>query len=212
MRKLENSGAQQSLERLIIRENTDRTINDNEGPNEGINGLELREDRERISLDASESFRDRNNEVVKKKDITSKYLLKDVSNTHLLVATLIATVTFAACFSLPGGYNQDEPNKGKSVFSTKVAFKAFVITDGIAFHCSTAAVFLHFFASLEQSYHLHRRRFIKFAALLTYISLLRMAIAFTSGIFVVLPDSSPTSTTSIVLGCLFLSFYTFGIL
>ncbi|KAL6325868.1 hypothetical protein AAG906_031127 [Vitis piasezkii] len=166
--------------------------------------------RERISLDASESLRDRNNEVVKKKEITSKYL-KDVSNTHLLVATLIATVTFAACFSLPGGYNQDEPNKGKSVFSTKVAFKAFVITDGIAFYCSTAAVFLHFFASLEQSYHL-RRRFIKFAALLTYISLLGMAIAFTSGIFVVLPDSSPTSTTSIVLGCLFLSFYTFGIL
>ena len=210
MRKLENSGAQQSLERLIIRENTDRTINDNEGPNEGINELELREDRERTSLHASESLRHRNNEVVKKKEITSKYL-KDVSNTHLLVATLIATVTFAACFSLPGGYNQDEPNKGKSVFSTKVAFKAFVITDGIAFHCSTAAVFLHFFASLEQSYHL-RRRFIKFAALLTYISLLGMAIAFTSGIFVVLPDSSPTSTTSIVLGCLFLSFYTFGIL
>ncbi|RVW29021.1 Protein accellerated cell death 6 [Vitis vinifera] len=144
MRKLENSGAQQSLERLIIRENTDRTINDNEGPNEGINELELREDRERTSLHASESLRHRNNEVVKKKEITSKYL-KDVSNTHLLVATLIATVTFAACFSLPGGYNQDDPNKGKSVLSTKVAFKAFVITDGIAFYCSTAAVFLPLF-------------------------------------------------------------------
>ncbi|RVW77774.1 Ankyrin repeat-containing protein [Vitis vinifera] len=93
MRKLEDSGAQQSLERLIVGVNTDEKINDNEGLKEGINGLELREDRERISLDASESFRDRNNEVVKKKDITSKYLLKDVSNTHLLVATLIATVT-----------------------------------------------------------------------------------------------------------------------
>ena len=210
MRKLENSGAQQSLERLIVGVNTDQKINDNEGLKEAINELELKEDRERISLHASESLRDRNNEVVKKKEITSKYL-KDVSNTHLLVATLIATVTFVACFSLPGGYNQDEPNKGKSIFSTKVAFKAFVITDGIAFYCSTAVVFLHFFASLEQSYHL-RRCFIKFAALLTYISLLGMAIAFTSGIFVVLPNSSPTSTTSIVLGCLFLSFYTFGIL
>ena len=98
MRKLENSGAQQSLERLIVGVNTDQKINDNEGLKEGINGLELREDRERISLDASESFRDRNNEVVKKKQITSKYL-KDVSNAHLLVATLIATVTFAAGFS-----------------------------------------------------------------------------------------------------------------
>ncbi|KAL6325853.1 hypothetical protein AAG906_031040 [Vitis piasezkii] len=52
MRKLENGGAQQSLERLIVRENTDRTINDNEG----INELELREDRERTSLHASESL------------------------------------------------------------------------------------------------------------------------------------------------------------
>ncbi|KAJ9682396.1 hypothetical protein PVL29_018336 [Vitis rotundifolia] len=210
MRKLENSGAQQSLEQLIVGVNTDQKINDNERLREGINELELRVGRERISLDASEPLRDRNNEVVKKKEITSKYL-KDLSNTHLLVATLIATVTFAACFSLPGGYNQDDPNKGKSVLSTKVAFKAFVITDGIAFYCSTAAVFLHFFASLEESYHL-RRRFIKFAALLTYISLLGMAMAFTSGIFVVLPDSSPSSTTLIVLGCLFLSFYTVGIL
>ncbi|XP_034708149.1 ankyrin repeat-containing protein At5g02620-like [Vitis riparia] len=210
MRKLENSGAQQSLERLIVGVNTDQKINDNEGLKEGINELELREDRERISLDASESLRDRNNEVVKKKEITSKYL-KDVSNTHLLVATLIATVTFAACFSLPGGYNQDDPNKGKSVLSTRAFFKAFVITDAIAFYCSTAAVILHFFASLEQSYHLCQR-FIKFAALLTYISLLGMAIAFTSGIFVVLPYSSPIAITSIVLGCLFLCFCTFGIL
>ncbi|KAL6325847.1 hypothetical protein AAG906_030977 [Vitis piasezkii] len=200
MRKLENGGAQQCLERLIDRENTDSTINDNEGPNEGINELELREDRERTSLHASESL----------KEITSKYL-KDVSNAHLLVATLIATVTFAAGFSLPGGYNEDNPNKGKSVLSTKAAFKVFVITDAMAFYCSTAAVFLHFFASLEQNYHL-LPRFTKFSALLTYISLLGMVIAFTSGIYVVLPDSSPTSTTLIVFGCLFLSFYIFGIL
>ncbi|CBI35188.3 unnamed protein product, partial [Vitis vinifera] len=147
---------------------------------------------------------------VKKKEITLKYL-KDVSNTHLLVATLIATVTFAAGFSLPGGYNEDKPNKGKSVLSTKAVFKVFVITDAMAFYCSTAAVFLHFFASLEQNYHL-LRRFTRFSALLTYISLLGMVIAFTSGIYVVLPDSSPTSTTLIVFGCLFLSFYIFGIL
>ena len=210
MRKLENGGAQQSLERLIVRENTDSTINDNEGPNEGINELELREDRERTSLHASELLRDRNNEVVKKKQITSKYL-KDVSNAHLLVATLIATVTFAAGFSLPGGYNEDKPNKGKSVLSTKAVFKVFVITDAMAFYCSTAAVFLHFFASLEQNYHL-LPRFTKFSTLLTDISLLGMVIAFTSGIYVMLPDSSSTSTTSIVLGCLFLSFYIFGIL
>ena len=211
MKKLENGRAQQSLERLLVGENKDRKNKGNEEPKQDINKLELKEDIARISsLNPSEFFRGRNNEIVKKKEITSKYL-KDVLNTHLLVATLIATVTYAASFSLPGGYNQDDPNKGKTVLSTKAAFKSFVLTDAIAFYCSTAAVFLHFFASLEQSYHLIRR-FITFAALLTYISILAMVVAFTSGIYVVLPDSSPTSTTSIVLGSLFLTFYIFGIL
>ncbi|RVW77766.1 Protein accelerated cell death 6 [Vitis vinifera] len=42
--------------------------------------------------------------------------LKDISNTHLLVATLIATVTFAAGFTLPGGTMMKAPTK--QCFST----------------------------------------------------------------------------------------------
>ena len=211
MRKLEHGGARQSLHRLFFGENTDRKNNGNEEPKQDINKLDqLKTKGPRILGRASQSRRERNREVVKKKEISSKYL-KDVSNTHLVVSTLIATVTFAAGFTLPGGYNEDDPNKGKTVLAAKAAFKTFAIADAIAFYCSTAAVFLHFFASLEQSYHLIRR-FITFAALLTYISILAMVVAFTSGIYVVLPDSSPTSTTSIVLGSLFFTFYIFGIL
>ena len=211
MRKLEHGGARQSLHRLFFGENTDRKNNGNEEPKQDINKLDqLKKDGPRISVNASESLRDRNSEVVKKKEISSKYL-KDVSNTHLLVSTLIGTVTFAAGFTLPGGYNEDDPNKGKTVLAAKAAFKTFVIADAIAFYCSTAAVFLYFFASLEQSYHL-LRRFIKFAALLTYISIIARVIAFTSGVYVVLPDSSPIPTTLIVVGSLFLIFNIVGIL
>ncbi|XP_034706979.1 ankyrin repeat-containing protein At5g02620-like isoform X2 [Vitis riparia] len=153
---------------------------------------------------------DRNREIMKEKELRS-HRLKDISNTHLLVATLIATVTFAAGFTLPGGYNDDDPDKGKAVLSTKIAFKAFLLSDGIAFYCSTAAVFLHFFASLERNYHL-LLRFIKFSAILTYVSILGMVIAFTSGIYLVLPSSSELSTSAFVLGCLFLTFYIFGVL
>ncbi|CBI35187.3 unnamed protein product, partial [Vitis vinifera] len=153
---------------------------------------------------------DRNREIMKEKQLRS-HRLKDISNTHLLVATLIATVTFAAGFTLPGGYNDEGPDKGKAVLSTKIAFKAFLLSDGIAFYCSTAAVFLHFFASLERNYHL-LLRFIKFSAILTYVSILGMVIAFTSGIYLVLPSSSELSTSAFVLGCLFLTFYIFGVL
>ncbi|CBI35185.3 unnamed protein product, partial [Vitis vinifera] len=152
---------------------------------------------------------DRNREIMKEKELRSHHL-KDISNTHLLVATLIATVTFAAGFTLPGGYNDDDPDKGKAVLSTKIAFKTFLLSDGIAFYCSTAVVFLHFFASLERNYHL-LLGFIKFSAILTYVSILGMVIAFTSGIYLVLPSSSGLSTSAFVLGCLFLSFYIFGL-
>eukprot|EP00261_Vitis_vinifera_P037659 XP_019078902.1 PREDICTED: protein ACCELERATED CELL DEATH 6 [Vitis vinifera] len=41
-------------------------------------------------------------------DPTKEY--KDMTNTLLLVSTLVATVTFAAGFTMPGGYNSSNPN------------------------------------------------------------------------------------------------------
>lgn len=231
MRKLEHAGGRQSLHRLVIRENAYMQNGDNEGYQENANMWTDNNGHQKSSdgiyRSASETstqssdgasrtasnmsiLLDRNREIMKEKQLRS-HRLKDISNTHLLVATLIATVTFAAGFTLPGGYNDEGPDKGKAVLSTKIAFKAFLLSDGIAFYCSTAAVFLHFFASLERSYHL-LLRFIKFSAILTYVSILGMVIAFTSGIYLVLPSSSELSTSAFVLGCLFLTFYIFGVL
>lgn len=217
MRKLQHAGGRQSLHRLVIRENTN-------GPNDGYqknsdgiyrsaSNTSTQSSSDGMSSTTSGNMNiilDRNKEVKKEKEVRTQRL-KHISNTHLLVATLIATVTFAAGFSLPGGFNDEGSNKGKAVFSTKLAFKAFLLSDSIAFYCSTAAVFLHFFASLEENYHL-LLRFIKFSAILTYLAILGMVIAFTSGIYLVLPNSSGLSTSAFVLGCLFLSFYIFGVL
>ncbi|KAI5319880.1 hypothetical protein L3X38_039588 [Prunus dulcis] len=51
---------------------------------------------------------------------------KDVREAHLVVAALIATVTFAAGFTIPGGYQSE---KGFAVLSRNAAFNAFVISD-----------------------------------------------------------------------------------
>ena len=227
MRKLEHAGGRQSLHRLVIRENPNVPNGDNEGYQENnaniqTDNIEYQKNSDGIyqstsdtstqsSSDSNKSIIfDRNKKIKKEKEIRTQRL-KHISNTHLLVATLIATVTFAAGFSLPGGFSDEGPDKGKAVFSTKLAFKAFLLLDGIAFYCSTAAVLLHFFASLEQNYHL-LLRFIKFSAILTYVSILGMVIAFSSGICLVLPNSSELSTSAIVIGCLFLGFYIFGVL
>ncbi|CAK7349930.1 unnamed protein product [Dovyalis caffra] len=64
---------------------------------------------------------------------------------HLVVAALIATVTFAAAFTLPGGYkNEEGPNQGTAILTKKAAFIAFVISDAIAMVLSLSAVFTHF--------------------------------------------------------------------
>jgi hypothetical protein len=54
------------------------------------------------------------------KTLTKKY----TSNTSV-VAILIATITFAAAFTLPGGYSTDAGNEGHPIMARKLAFQAF---------------------------------------------------------------------------------------
>ncbi|KAF3457878.1 hypothetical protein FNV43_RR02538 [Rhamnella rubrinervis] len=76
----------------------------------------------------------------KSKSITSQ--VDNAKEATLAVAALIATVTFAAGFTLPGGYVSNKGmDQGTAVVKKNTAFEAFVITDTIALVLSTAAVF-----------------------------------------------------------------------
>ena len=67
---------------------------------------------------------------------------------NMVVTALIATVTFAAGFTLPGGYDGNAgPNQGMAVLVRKAAFKAFVITNAMAVICSTSALFVFLIGS-----------------------------------------------------------------
>ncbi|KAF5198656.1 Accelerated cell death, partial [Thalictrum thalictroides] len=61
---------------------------------------------------------------------------KDKANTLLVVATLVATVTFAAGFTLPGGYQSD----GMPTFVRQQKFEEFLWWDTMAMVSSTVAV------------------------------------------------------------------------
>ncbi|OWM71686.1 protein ACCELERATED CELL DEATH 6-like [Punica granatum] len=124
---------------------------------------------------------------------------------HLLVAVLIATVTFAAAFTLPGGYQNDRPDEGMAVLSSKIAFKAFVIFDTMAFCCSVAAVYLQFGTSGGGYYE--RARFVNVAMVFIFIAILAMVLAFASGMYVVLAKSVGLGLTAfIMVGCFILTF------
>ncbi|XP_044345921.1 ankyrin repeat-containing protein ITN1-like [Triticum aestivum] len=71
------------------------------------------------------------------KSLTQTY----TSNTSL-VAILIATITFAAAFTLPGGYNNDAGSEGLPIMSKKFAFQAFLISDVLAMCSSFAVAFI----------------------------------------------------------------------
>ena len=87
--------------------------------------------------------------------------IKRTIKSHMIVAALIATVTFAAGFALPGGYIQNESNnqgmavlslptngtKGKDrdmAIAVRDSFKSFVLHDSIAMGLSICAIGIFF--------------------------------------------------------------------
>ncbi|KAG4161542.1 hypothetical protein ERO13_D01G061101v2 [Gossypium hirsutum] len=94
-----------------------------------------------------------------------------------IMFTLLATFTFTAAFNIPGRFKNDEPNAGMAVLISKAAFKAFVISDSIAMTSSITAAVIVFWTSSP------------------------MAIAFVSGLFVVIQKTLWLATLVCVIGC-----------
>ncbi|WJZ87796.1 hypothetical protein VitviT2T_007148 [Vitis vinifera] len=123
---------------------------------------------------------------------------------HLIVAALIATVTFAAGFTLPGGYNV---NEGTATLAKKTAFKAFVVMDTLAMVLSVSAIFIFFF----MSWHVKKASLNKHIIpgfFLTMLAMGAMVMAFMTGLYAVLPESSWLPLFTCIICCsFFLSLY-----
>lgn len=126
---------------------------------------------------------------------------------HLIVAALIATVTFAAGFTLPGGYNDDKgAGAGLAILIRRASFKVFVVSDTIAMVLSTSAVCVYFFMQLHQKKealykHLSQGFF------LTMFAMGAMIVAFMTGMYAVLPHLSWLAIVTILLSCCFFIFF-----
>ncbi|KAK7845315.1 ankyrin repeat-containing protein itn1 [Quercus suber] len=91
---------------------------------------------ERRQGELAELYRSRQS----KQDEIYSEAVQNARNTITLVAILIATVTFAAGISPPGGIYQDGPLKGKSMVCKTIAFKEFTLSNNIALSTSLCIV------------------------------------------------------------------------
>ncbi|KAJ0751784.1 putative PGG domain, ankyrin repeat-containing domain superfamily [Helianthus annuus] len=69
----------------------------------------------------------------------SEEWMKGTASQCMVVATLIATIVFAATFTIPGGYDQ---TSGIPIFHSKATFAVFVVADAISLISSSASILI----------------------------------------------------------------------
>ncbi|KAI3932428.1 hypothetical protein MKW92_030705 [Papaver armeniacum] len=104
--------------------------------------------------------------------------MKDTSGSCMIVTALIATVAFAAAFTVPGGNISDSnnPKNGSPVFLGKDTFTVFVVADTVALTSSVTSV-------------LATKLIIGLATL--FISMAAILVAFCASLFIVVGDKFP---------------------
>ena len=131
----------------------------------------------------------------------SDLLEKEVSETNLLVATLIATVTFAAALTVPGGFKQNRSvDEGLAVLSHRIAFRVFLIANTLAFGLSIATVIIYFLDSTIPREFGPRMKGLGLIPAFTVYSTIALLVAFISGTYTVVPHSMGILQPLLVVG------------
>ncbi|XP_023635083.1 protein ACCELERATED CELL DEATH 6, partial [Capsella rubella] len=105
---------------------------------------------------------------------------RDYVNCLLVVAALVATVTFAAGFTIPGGFNSQKPNLGRATLATNPTLWIFILYNILAMQSSVAAIGILIWAQLGDPALISSSLHV--AMLLLLYSLLCMPLAFLFGV------------------------------
>ncbi|KAM3268269.1 ankyrin repeat-containing protein ITN1-like [Capsicum chacoense] len=157
-------------------------------------------------------LREDDHDKAKKADQTVIESIMKIAQIHIVVATLIMTVTFAAGITLPGGFesDSDSPNQGMAILIRRTAFRAFAVSDAIAFTCSAVAIFIYFLmADTSRSPQSKKlvQKFYDLAGVFQCLSMLAVVIAFATGMFATLSHSLGLAVTVCSIGCLSILLY-----
>ncbi|KAL7186465.1 hypothetical protein ACSBR2_028251 [Camellia fascicularis] len=124
---------------------------------------------------------------------------KQMGHTLLMVATLIATVTFAAAFTIPGGFNNNVgPDQGQALLQSSIYLKWFLVSDSIAMSSSVVVACILFWGAViaEENYFYY----FASATMLTHIALSSTGIAFTTGLIAVVPNQTFVHIMCLIIG------------
>ena len=121
-----------------------------------------------------------------KKLLKGEKWMKSTATSCMLVATLIATVVFAAVITVPGGENN---NTGVPIFLREKWFLIFVISDAIALFSSSASIIM-FLSTLtsryaENDFLISLPTRLMFGISTLFISIATMVLAYTGAIFLI---------------------------
>ncbi|GJS21553.1 ankyrin repeat-containing domain, PGG domain protein, partial [Tanacetum coccineum] len=105
----------------------------------------LREQRNSDGLTPHELFTKEHKDMVTQ----GEKWMKEIASQCMVVAALIATMVFAAAFTVPGGYDQ---NNGIPIFYSKTTFKVFVVADAISLFSSSASILYMFLSVFTARY------------------------------------------------------------
>ncbi|KAL5547349.1 hypothetical protein UlMin_007036 [Ulmus minor] len=103
--------------------------------------------------------------------------IQNLSAINLLLATIIASITFSSIIQMPGGHNSD----GMPILRNLKTFKTFLLFNSLAFGLSAASICLHFaspfIAMISGLKYIYPSRF---SILLTCLSICFTLVAFVS--------------------------------
>ncbi|KAI3844340.1 hypothetical protein MKX03_006143 [Papaver bracteatum] len=143
---------------------------------------------------------------IEEENIKKKF--ENMSQNHMLVLTLIATVAFAAGFTLPGGYKSDGPEEGMATLAKDSAFIVFMVSNSLALLLSLYALFIHFWTRFLTAM-LNKYELISIAVptlACTFFAILAMAVAFVTGTYTVTSCFPRLAIPLCIVSCSFFVF------
>ena len=113
---------------------------------------------------------------------------ENISKFSLTSITIITTVTYAAAFQLPGGYDS---NTGMPVLRIRPAFWFFLIFNSFSFVCSAVVMFIHYIKNKKQKKKATTSE--KLLDFFTYFSIAFMFVAYWMSLWAVFDRSKVQS-------------------